>query len=147
MELGEIAALKRYSIDVGSVFKMTLYPQDGVTPKNEGESSRNKYFVIIGKTTDGIVVGSLLINTNINDNLKDVIGPYQHCIHPDQYDFLNGKDRYIDCYRIKELTFERLLKGGIYIGQIETDDIAEVTKLVKASPVNNRHTLKKFSLL
>lgn len=147
MELGEIAALKRHSIEVGSVFKMTLYPQDGVTPKNEGESSRDKYFVIIGKTTDGIVVGSLLINTNINDNLKDVIGPYQHCIHPDQYDFLNGKDRYIDCYRIKELTFERLLKDGIYIGQIETDDIAEATKLAKVSPVNNRHTLKKFSLL
>ena len=147
MELSDISALKAYSINVGSVFKMKLYPEDGVKPKNEGETSRDKRLIVIGKTDDSVVVGYLLINSEINDKLLMLIGPYQHCIHPDQYDFLNGKDRYIDCYRIKELTFERLLKDGTYIGQVETDDIAEAMRLAKASPVNNNYTLKKFSLL
>lgn len=147
MELGDIAALKAHSIDVGSVFKMTLYPEDGVKPKNEGDNSRDKYFVVIGKTTDRIVVGSLLINTNINGNLYMRIGQFQHCIYPDQYDFLNGKERYISCYKIIELNFDRLFAEGEYIGQIDSEDIVEAIRLAKESPVNNAYTLKKFNLL
>lgn len=63
MALGDLSTLKALSIDVGSVFKMTLTPKDGIKPKNEGDSSRDKYFVIIGKTEDSVIIGSLLINS------------------------------------------------------------------------------------
>ena len=147
MELGDIAALKAHAIDVGSVFKMTLYPEDGVKPKNEGETSRDKRFVVIGKTQDSVLVGSLLINSEINDNIFIKIGPYQHCIYPDQYGFLNGKERYIDCYKIFEFNFDRIMEKGEYIGQIDPDDIEEAIKSAKSSPVNTPYTLKKFKLM
>ena len=63
MELKDCNALKHLAVHVGSVFKMTLYPEDKVTPKNPGDISRDKYFVVIGKTEDSLVVGSLLINS------------------------------------------------------------------------------------
>lgn len=146
MELGDISALKAHSINVGSVFKMTLYPEDGVKPKNEGETSREKRFVVIGKTDDSVVVGSLLINSEINDKLFMLIGPYQHCIYPDQYEFLNGKERFIDCYKIKEINFDRILQDGEYIGQIDPIDIQEAIRLTKDSPANNNRILKKINL-
>lgn len=43
MNLGDLSSqLKGLSIQPGSVFKMTLFPKDGVTPKNEGDVSRTK---------------------------------------------------------------------------------------------------------
>lgn len=33
---------------VGSVFKMTLSKEEGVTPKNPGDVTRDKLFVVIG---------------------------------------------------------------------------------------------------
>ena len=36
MGLGDFQALKSLSLKVGSAFKMTLLPGDGVTPKNSG---------------------------------------------------------------------------------------------------------------
>lgn len=147
MALGDIAALRAHAIDVGSVFKMRIYPEDGVKPKNEGETYRDKRLVIVGKTQDAVLVGSLLINSEINDNMFTKIAPYQHCIYPDQYDFLNDKERYIDCYKIFEFDFDRILDTGEYVGQINPDDIAEAIKCAKGSPVNSTYTLKKFKLI
>ena len=53
MNLGDFSSqLKGLSITPGSVFRMILFPKDGVTPKNEGDKSRTKYFVVIGKDKD-----------------------------------------------------------------------------------------------
>ena len=83
MALGDLSTLKTLSVNIGSVFKMTLTPKDGIKPKNEGDVSRDKYFVIIGKTQDSVIIGSLLINSEINNKLFTLIGPYQHRIYPD----------------------------------------------------------------
>lgn len=147
MALGDLSALKALSVDVGSVFKMTLSPKDGIKPKKDGDISRDKYFVIIGKAQDSVIIGSLLINSEINDRLFTLIGPYQHCIYPDQYEFLNGKERYIDCYKIKEFEYIRILQDAEYIGHIDSNDIYEAINLSKSSPANNNQTLKKFDLL
>lgn len=147
MALGDLSTLKTLSVNIGSVFKMTLTPKDGIKPKNEGDVSRDKYFVIIGKTQDSVIIGSLLINSEINNKLFTLIGPYQHCIYPDQYEFLNGKERYIDCYKIKEFEYSRILQDAEYIGCIDSSDIDEAIILSKSSPANNNQTLQKFNLL
>lgn len=36
MELGDFSELKTLAVEVGSVFRMTMYPEDKVTPKKEG---------------------------------------------------------------------------------------------------------------
>ena len=117
MNLGDFSSqLKGLSITPGSVFRMILFPKDGITPKNEGDISRTKYFVVIGKDKDSILVGSLLINSEVNANLINAIAPYQHCIYPEDYSFLGGKYRFIDCYRIKELQFNSIIESAEYIG-------------------------------
>lgn len=147
MNLGDFSSqLKGISIQPGSVFKMTLFPKDGVTPKNEGDVSRTKYFVVIGKDEDSILVGSLLINSDVNINMIHTIAPYQHCIYPKDYSFLGNKYRYIDCYRIKELQFDQIIESGEYIGAISKVDMEKAIDLANASPVNKPLTLKKFGV-
>lgn len=147
MNLGDFSSqLKGISIQPGSVFKMTLFPKDGVTPKNEGDVSRTKYFVVIGKDEDSILVGSLLINSDVNINMIHAIAPYQHCIYPKDYSFLGNKYRYIDCYRIKELQFDQIIESGQYIGTISQVDMEKAIDLANASPVNKPLTLKKFGV-
>lgn len=147
MNLGDFSSqLKGISIQLGSVFKMTLFPKDGVTPKNEGDVSRTKYFVVIGKDEDSILVGSLLINSDVNINMIHAIAPYQHCIYPKDYSFLGNKYRYIDCYRIKELQFDQIIESGEYIGTISHVDMEKAIDLANASPVNKPLTLKKFGV-
>lgn len=147
MNLGDLSSqLKELSIQPGSVFKMTLFPKDGVTPKNEGDVSRTKYFVVIGKDEDSILVGSLLINSDVNINMVHAIAPYQHCIYPKDYSFLGDKYRYIDCYRIKELQFDQIIESGEYIGTISEVDMYKAIDLANASPVNKPLTLMKFGI-
>ena len=147
MNLGDLSSqLKGLSIQLGSVFKMTLFPKDGVTPKNEGDVSRTKYFVVIGKDEDSILVGSLLINSDVNINMVHAIAPYQHCIYPRDYSFLGDKYRYIDCYRIKELQFDQIIESGEYIGTISEVDMYKAIDLANASPVNKPLTLMKYGI-
>ena len=148
MKLGDFSSkLKGMSIQQGSVFRMTLFPKDGVTPKNEGDKSRTKYFVVIGKDDKSLLVGSLLINSDVNINLVHAIAPYQHCIYPKDYAFLGDKYRFIDCYRIKELSFDQIIEDGDYIGTISAVDLDKAIDLANASPVNKPLTLKKFGIL
>ena len=58
MQLSNIKALKDVSIHVGSVFKMTFYPQDGVSPKGDHAIGRDKYFVIAGIDSEGNYIGA-----------------------------------------------------------------------------------------
>lgn len=125
---------------------MTMYPADKVTPKRQGDSSRDKYFVVIGKTEEAVVVGSLLINTNINSRLFHIIGPYQYCLSPAAYGFLNGKERYVSCYEIKKFPTERIIEKAEYIGVINQEDLNAAIELAKTSPINDRRTLKMFNL-
>ena len=148
MTLGDFSSkLKGMSIQPGCVFRMMLFPEEGVTPKNKGDKSRTKYFVVIGKDDESLIVGSLLINSDVNINLVRVIAPYQHCIYPEDYAFLGDKYRFIDCYRIKELSFEQIVEDGDYIGTISSIDLNKAIELANASPVNKPLTLKKFGVL
>lgn len=147
MKLGDFSSkFKGMSIQPGGVFRMTLFPKDGVTPKNEGDKSRTKYFVVIGKDDESLLVGSLLINSDVNINLVHAIAPYQHCIYPKDYAFLGDKYRFIDCYRIKELSFDQIIEDGDYIGTISAVDLDKAIDLANASPVNKPLTLKKFGI-
>ena len=125
---------------------MKFYPDDGVVPKNENDSSRDKYFVILGKDEEGGFVALSLINTEINENLKRRIGSFQYRISSANYDFLNGKDRFVDCYDMKEVTSVRIMDQGDYAGLINETDLNAVIKLVNDSPIVSVAKLKRFEI-
>lgn len=142
----DFPSLKDMAIRRGSVFRMELFPQDGVTPKNEGDVSRHKYFVVLGVDSDKLLVGSLLINTEINTSMIRIIAPYQHCVYPERYAFLQGKFRYVDCYLIKEFSYDRVLKEAIYVGLIEDEDLEKIVELAQSSPANRPYVLRKYGI-
>lgn len=147
MELGEVQALRSLALKVGSIFRMALLPEDGVIPKNPGDVDRTKYFVVLGVDDDSILVGSVLINSRINDRLFNIIGPYQHRIIQEDYAFLTKAESYIDCYRIKEIGLDRILSDAEYVGVLEEADVADVMSLTVSSPANRKLVLKKYHLV
>lgn len=146
MRLGDLGPLKEKLIKRGCIFRMTFYPSDGVTPKNPGDVSRNKYFTILGVSDNKILVGCFLINTDINRSLARVLTPYQLCIKASDYDFLGGKDRYLDCYQIKKLEFFRVLEEAEYVGELLEKDIEWAEHLANESILNTDDDLKEFGI-
>ena len=146
MELGELSSLKRLAIQRGAIFRMTFYPEDGVKPKNPGDKSRNKYFCILGVTDNSWWVGSVLINTEINQNLAKIIEPYQHILRSSHYEFLNGEDRFLDCYRISKIDYERVVANAEYIDTLLDIDLDRAIDLANLSPMNSDKDLKSFGI-
>lgn len=146
MKLGDLSALKGLTIAVGSVFRVECFPEDGVTPKGEGDTSRHKYIVIVGIDKAGNYIGATLINTNINENYKHIIGKYQREIHPERYKFLGGQSRFVNCYEMKPFPKERILEKATFIATLEEEDMQAIKELVKSSPITDRITIKRFNL-
>ena len=139
-------ALKTLSLKRGSVFKMELSPKEGVIPKNKGDVTRTKYFIILGIDNGQVMVCSVLINTLINPKLFNIIGEYQHLISAEEYEFLNGKDRYIDCTKLIELRYNKILENAEYIGAVKEDLINEIIELLHKSPFIKDTILKAYNV-
>ena len=135
--------LKRRALDVGQVLRMEMFPEDSVQPK-KGKSSKEKRFVIIGKDGDTIVA-ALLINSKINEKLFMHIGPYQHLISSDKYDFLDH-DSYVDGYLIREFNAKRVLESADYLGSLLPEDVDESIRRAVDSPKIKPYLIKKYKL-
>ena len=108
--------------------------------------SRDKYFVILGKNNEGDLVALSLINTEINENLRQRIGAFQYQISSSDYGFLNGKDRFVDCYDMKEVASERIIDQGDYAGLISEADMNAIIKLVNYSPIVSVAKLRRYGI-
>lgn len=135
--------LKRRALDVGQVLRMEMFPEDNVQPK-KGKPSKEKRFVIIGKDGE-TVVAALLINSNINEKLFMQIGPYQHLIKCDQYEFLDH-DSYVDGYLIREFNANRVLESAEYLGSLLLEDVRESIQRAVDSPKIKPYLIKKYNL-
>ena len=89
-------------IQPGDVYRMELTPREGVKPKNIGDTSRNKYFIVMGVTPDGALIGFVLINSEINKNIPPRVRASHYKILASDYPFLQ-RDRYVCCGELKEI--------------------------------------------
>ena len=135
--------LRKQAVEIGQVLKMDMYPSDRIVTKR-GSDHKEKRFVIIGRHEDKLVA-ALLINSQINVNLFNRIGPYQHEITKDRYDFLDHTS-YIDGYSIREFDVQRVMRYAKYLGAIEADDLQEAINHVCDSPDVKPYILKKYHL-
>lgn len=144
--LGASSSLKILSLRRGSVFKMPLTQKEGVRPKNPGDVDRTKYFVVLGIDDERILVGAVLINSEINKKLFPVIGAYQHRIASSEYSFLGKLESYVDCYSLKEIGYDSLAEAR-YVGMLNEADLAGIISLAISSPASKKLTLRKYHLL
>lgn len=133
----------------GDVFRMKLTPEEEITPKEKEDTSRNKYFIVLGEDSDGGIIGFSVINTKINAFLSDENKNLHYPLSKDKYSFLEGVNRYVDCSQIKKITkmrFNELFTKNSKKGVIQSDDLDYIIGAIKTSPLVTPKEIKQFKL-
>lgn len=136
-------------VEEGDVYRMCLDGREGIVGK-DGAGSRNKFFVLIGKDSEGNAFGFFLINTNIYPSLPEVRKQKHIKLLSENYDFLEGRDRYVDCSDFKIIKKERfatMFSAKKSIAKISNEDIALIKSEATTYRNANRKQLRRFGLI
>jgi hypothetical protein len=135
------------SFSTGKVLKMPLTEEDGLTLK-EGDRERSKYFTVIGQDINNGVVGSLLINSEINTNVnrtKELLD-CQYPLTGSDYDFLDH-DSFLNCSKIFPLDKIKIRNKAKEVGELNSRDKALVIDHVKNSEVISMKEKKRYKIV
>lgn len=150
IKLGKILAdignkLTQDNIKIGNVYLLNLNENNGITPK-DGDSTRNKFFIVLGFDNDGNVIGGLVINSNINNKLPSTITDYQLPITVEQCPFLNHNS-FINCSKIIIANRTKITTQS-YRGEISDPELMKlIFDTVKESPTINQKQLETFGII
>lgn len=136
--------MKPSEVKKGDVFRITLNQANGIIPK-PGDSSRDKYFVVLGFDHDGNVYGGVIFNSYINLKLPPFVQAMQYPIKKDAYDFLSH-DSYIDCSSIKVVKKLKLLRS-LYLGHLREDDLDMLYDKISTNSRISKIELRRFGML
>ena len=141
--LGDMAdELTQNSINIGDVHLLNLDQNNGITPKS-GDTTRNKFFIVLGFDNDGNVIGGLVINSKINYKLPPSVTDYQLPVSVEQFPFLEHNS-FINCSKIIVAKRSKFNKTT-YRGEISDTEMMElIINTVKESPTVNKMQLKEF---
>lgn len=144
--LGDSAdKLTQNSINIGDVHLLNLDQNNGITPKN-GNTTRNKFFIVLGFDNEGNVIGGLVINSKINYKLPPSVTDYQLPVSVEQLPFLEHNS-FINCSKIIVAKRSKFNKTT-YRGEISDTEMMElIINTVKESPTVNKMQLKEFGIV
>lgn len=146
----QLSDLLLSSVEEGDVYRFRLTPEEGVVPKNVGDTERNKYFIVVGKDKEGNAFGFVLINTNVNPHLPECRRKLHYLLKSSDYDFLNGQDRFVDCSDFKKISIERfseVFSGNKMKGRINENDMAAIKEAICSYENVSVKMLKRFGLI
>lgn len=139
----KLARLTYNTVSRGDVFRLTLTPADGITPK-DGDTSRDKYFVVLGFDGKGKIYGGVVINSEINQRLLQSIQILYMPIKAEKYSFLRH-DSYVNCSHLVCIALDRFT-GGKYLGKIDEFDTSLIIGTVKMNPRVNKDQLARYGI-
>ena len=144
--LGDLAdELTQNSINIGDVHLLNLDQNNGITPKS-GDTTRNKFFIVLGFDNEGNVIGGLVINSKINYKLPPSVTDYQLPVSVEQFPFLEHNS-FINCSKIIVAKRSKFNKTT-YRGEISDTEMMElIINTVKDSPTVNKMQLKEFGIV
>lgn len=144
--LGDSAdKLTQNSINIGDVHLLNLDQNNGITPKS-GDTTRNKFFIVLGFDNEGNVIGGLVINSKINYKLPPSVTDYQLPVSVEQFPFLEHNS-FINCSKIIVAKRSKFNKTT-YRGEISDTEMMElIINTVKESPTVNKMQLKEFGIV
>lgn len=144
--LGDLAdKLTQNSINIGDVHLLNLDQNNGITPKS-GDTTRNKFFIVLGFDNEGNVIGGLVINSKINYKLPPSVTDYQLPVSVEQFPFLKHNS-FINCSKIIVAKRSKFNKTT-YRGEISDTEMMElIINTVKESPTVNKMQLKEFGIV
>jgi hypothetical protein len=131
----------------GAILRMPLTEQDGITPKNN-ETNRLKYFIVVGFTTDGKVVGAVIVNKHINKYY------YTHELYQEHYPLrvINYKgiftrNCFADCTSIKPIEQQRVFNEAEYRGNVNDEDFPLIYDMIVNSKKITHKTKKEYGII
>lgn len=137
--------LTQNSINIGDVHLLNLDQNNGITPKS-GDTTRNKFFIVLGFDNEGNVIGGLVINSKINYKLPPSVTDYQLPVSVEQFPFLEHNS-FINCSKIIVAKRSKFNKTT-YRGEISDTEMMElIINTVKESPTVNKMQLKEFGIV
>lgn len=144
--LGNLAdELTQNSINIGDVHLLNLDQNNGITPKS-GNTTRNKFFIVLGFDNEGNVIGGLVINSKINYKLPPSVTDYQLPVSVEQFPFLEHNS-FINCSKIIVAKRSKFNKTT-YRGEISDTEMMElIISTIKESPTVNKMQLKEFGIV
>ena len=139
----ERSRLASHTVKVGDVYEITMTEANGIKPKL-GDTSRDKYFVVLGFDADGVAYGGVIINSQINKNLPGYIKMYHMPIKQAKYPFLRY-DSFVDCVQLKRV-YPNKFNEWNYLGEIDDYDIELIIGTVRESPRESQENLAQYGL-
>lgn len=134
----------------GDVYRMRLDKREEIVGKDHADDPRNKYFVVIGRDEEGTAFGFFVIDTEINPNLPPARKERHFKLCASDYEFLEGKDRYVDCSDIKCITKERfteMFDAGKEKGHISDAHLTLIKEEALKYENAPKKMLKRFGLI
>ncbi|MFG6386447.1 MAG: hypothetical protein K1V80_08265 [Muribaculaceae bacterium] len=139
----ELSRLAARTVKVGDVYKMTMTEVNGIKPK-AGDSSRDKYFVVLGFDAEGVAYGGVIINSQINKNLPGHIKMYHMPVKQSKYPFLRY-DSFVDCIQLKR-AYPHKFNEWSYLGEMDAYDVELIIGTIKESPRESAEHLAQYGL-
>ncbi len=136
------------TVSVGDVYRMRFYPKDGITPKNPGDTSRNKMFVVLGKDEEH-VYGCVLINTDVNVNaLSQEAQRCQFPIMKHKYDgAFTAYVSHVDCSKLRPVSIDRLSSCATRICQLLDEDLEYIFDSVRNNGQISLADLRRYGIV
>lgn len=136
------------SVQIGDIIYVPLDEEDGLILK-DGYKDRLKYIVIIGFTPEGVAVGALLINSEIDPSKRSQ--ELLDCQYPlllrDYRDILDY-DSWLDCSDIFEIPKLKITeKEGKMKGCLTEDDKGRVMDFLKETDVFDNATKRRYGII
>jgi hypothetical protein len=130
----------------GSIFKMPLSEEEGITPK-DGQAYRNKYFVVVGFTSDGNVAGVIIINSNINKyNYAKGVYTAHYPLKSSEYKDIFSKNCFANCTAIKPVLREKICEYATYAGKLKERDFELVYEHIVNSEIISIKDKKRYNI-
>lgn len=142
--LHEQIRMKSEDLKAGTVVYMPLTRQDGLFIDSKYQT-RKKYFVIIGITDEGDVIGSVLINTKPTIYSEE-IAKCQYLLLKRNYSTIIDYDSWIDCSEIFVFERNRIIDQGEKHGNINSEDLDIILNIIRITPLISNKTKKRFGL-
>ena len=121
------------SVKIGDIIYVPLDEEDGLILK-DGYKDRNKYIVIIGFTPEGVAIGALLINSEIDSSKRS--------------EELLDYDSWLDCSDIFELSKLKITeKNGKLKGCLISEDRERVIQFLRETEVFDNATKRRYGII
>lgn len=139
----QINAIARRTIIIGDVYRILMDERNGIKPK-PGDTSRKKYFIVLGFDDEGNVYGGVIINSHINKRTPIHV-QYMHMpLSCETYTFLEY-DSFVDCSSLKCASLNSF-RHWQYKGTIKQEDIDLIIETIRTSPIENKAHLAQYGL-